>query len=273
MVKLTFINYLKLLTSSSTLAGVQNEIAASKSDVILKANAAIFAKMDKLTNKTNKKLEKANAKLEAAKAGVEAANANTVAIEANKAKSEQLVAKYTEARKNKLAADANSTPWAQYQDDYNYAEKILEAKAIATKIQDNAQAKVTAAQKKIGVAQYMGGYNKLQAVKANKLLLDYYNDIYGTYDDIINTRIENTYDIKAAPLHEKVAKKNAKLVALNEKIAKIEANTQISAEEKTAKINKINDKISKAKFAIEACNIKINKIETVKSLITAQFSK
>ena len=238
------------------LTSVQNEIAQKRGNAILKANNAIIAKMDKLSNKTEMKLAKANAKLEAAKAGVEAANANTAVIEANKTKSNTLIEKWTNARKIKLEAASHSSAWVQYQIDYNYADRILEAKALATKIQDAAQAKVVAAQKKIGVAQYMGGYNKLQAIKANKLLVDYYNDIYGTYDQLISKCVNDTLDRQALIANTNIARAT---VVLNKKMTHPTVGHLATAHKKERIIAKNQ--------------LKVQDIEDARKAITAQFAK
>ncbi len=179
--------------------------------------------------------------------------------------SAELVKKYEDKRTAKMAqlVEKNATDWKQYKVDYELAERIDESAAKAHAIEDKFNKKLTGLQTKLGVKAYTSNYSKIHQVEGIKLLLDYYNDVYGTYDKLINEYIINYYWRKTNPIENKID-------ALNAKIVKIQAKSKDAKDAETAQ--KLTNKISKINASIEKKQAKLAHIKEIENSIVSQFA-
>ncbi len=110
----------------------------------------------------------------------------------------------------------------KYQYDYEYSEKILDAQAIAKKLEVKKENKIAGLQKKLQTAGYVTSFNKKQEVNGNYLLLNYYNDVCGAYDALLSKRIDDKLELKSENLAMSKMRLEGKMTKVAAKKAKLD---------------------------------------------------
>lgn len=189
---------------------------------INKENINIDNILSKLNEKQIKKLAKINAKIEKEK---------LVQIDQDKQnklteKSKTLVEKLETRKVNLMDKASEADEWKKYKIEYASLEKIHDARSLSTKLVDTKQAKMVNLQKKIGIAGYVSNFDKKQQIVGHDMLVNYYNNTWETYDNLIekrvNDRIEHKLDnttIKLNNIQTKLNKLNIKKQTIDAEIA------------------------------------------------------
>ena len=188
----------------------QIDLLNQKYPNIIKEHHALDSKLDKISNKLEIKLNKLNQKLEETKN--QTIDETKQQVYTNKSKI--LVSKYEQKREeifNKIKSNPNIDEWKQYKLDYEITKKIVDAKALEHKLELDKQNKINNLMKKIGSSQYVSDFHKKEQIHGNYLLLDYYNDIYRVYDELINKKINFKLNQKQALLQAKTNNYSSKL--------------------------------------------------------------